>query len=554
MRAVIYARYSSTNQREASIEDQIRVCRAHIDGQGWDYATAYRDQAISGATVLRPGYQQLLEDARRGRFDVVVAEALDRLSRDQADVASLFKQLAFHGIRIITLAEGEISELHVGLKGTMNALFLKDLAQKTHRGLEGRVRQGKSGGGLCYGYKTVPGKIGERRIDPDEAAVIRRIFADFAKGKAPRSIARALNAAETPGPHGRQWRDTAIRGHLQRGTGILNNELYIGRLVWNRLRYLKDPETGRRVSRRNPCEDWIVEEVPHLRILDDDLWQTVKLRQGEIAAQPGVRKIKQSRFWERRRARHLLTGLVFCGDCGGGFAAAGRDYLACSAARGRGTCANRRSIRRGDLEGVILEGIKERLMAPDLVAEFIAAFTQEVNAARASADQTRKRMEQELTSVARKLDGLIEAIAEGFRADGLQRRLVGLEARKVELEGLLKDPAPAPTRLHPNLAELYRRKVSALEAALADPEIRDEALAILRPLIEKVVLHPIEGGFEIELVGEIVAMVALGQNADPPKAKRAALDEAARCSVKVVAGARSLPFRTPVSAFVPIPG
>ena len=189
-----------------------------------------------------------------------------------------------------------------------------------------------------------------------------------------------------------------------------------------------------------------------------------------------------------------------------------------------------------------------------IFAEFVTAFTREVNAARASADQTRQRMEQELTSVARKLDGLIEAIAEGFRADGLQRRLDQLEARKAELEGLLAAPAPAPTRLHPNLAEVYRRKVSELQAALDDPEIRDQALAILRPLIEKVIMSPCDQGFEIELRGEIVAMVALGQNAGPPNAKQAALDEAARCSVKVVAGARYQPFRTPVSAFVPIPG
>ncbi len=537
MRCAVYARYSSDNQRDDSIEDQVRLCRAHIEQAGWAYLNAYTDRALSGATTLRPGYQKLLEDARAGVFEIVVAEALDRLSRDQADVATLYKQLSFHGIKLVTLAEGEISELHVGLKGTMNALFLKDLAQKTRRGLEGRVRQGKSGGGICYGYKTVEGKTGDRRIDPDEAAVIRRIFVDFAKGKSPRSIARALNAEGIPGPHGRQWRDTAIRGHLQRGTGILNNELYIGRLVWNRLRYIKDPETGKRVSRRNPKSDWIVEEVPHLRILDDDFWHAVKVRQDEIAARPGVQKIKESHFWERRRARHLLTGLVFCGDCGGGFAAVGRDYLACSAARGRGTCANRRSIRRHDLEKVILDGLKERLMAPDLVAEFVAAFTKEINSVRANADQTRKRQEQELAGITRKLDGLIEAIAEGFRAESLQQKLAEFEARKIELEDLLAGPAPAPVRLHPNLAEIYRRKVSELEDALAEPEVRDEALSILRPLIEKIVLRPQENGFEIELIGEIVAMVALGQEARTPKTKKAALDAGTTCSVKVVAGA-----------------
>ena len=154
-RAVIYARYSSVNQRDASIEDQIRQCKAHVEHQGWRLTNTYTDRAISGASPLRPGYQKLLEDARSGLFEVVVAEALDRLSRDQEHVASLFKILSFVDVRLVTLAEGEVGELHVGLKGTMNALFLKDLALKTRRGLEGRVRAGFSGGGICYGYDVV---------------------------------------------------------------------------------------------------------------------------------------------------------------------------------------------------------------------------------------------------------------------------------------------------------------------------------------------------------------------------------------------------------------
>jgi site-specific DNA recombinase len=98
--AVIYARYSSGLQRDASIEDQIRICRARIKLEGWQYRHAYTDRAISGASALRPAYQSLLEDLRRGQFDVVVSEALDRLSRDQEDVAGLFKRLRFAGVRL----------------------------------------------------------------------------------------------------------------------------------------------------------------------------------------------------------------------------------------------------------------------------------------------------------------------------------------------------------------------------------------------------------------------------------------------------------------------
>lgn len=108
--------------------------------------------------------------------------------------------------------------------------------------------------------------------------VVRSIFRDYAAGISPRAIARKLNRKGVPGPSGRLWRDTTIRGHVTRGTGILNNELYVGRLVWNRPTYLKDPKTGRRRSRLNPPELWILHEVPALRVVDNDVWDTVKAR------------------------------------------------------------------------------------------------------------------------------------------------------------------------------------------------------------------------------------------------------------------------------------
>jgi DNA invertase Pin-like site-specific DNA recombinase len=333
---VIYARYSTDLQSASSIDDQVRLCRERLEHDGHELVKVYSDRAVSGATLIRPGIQLLLEEASRGSFHLVYAEALDRISRDQEDAAGFFKRMTFAAVTIVTLAEGEINELHVGRKGTMNALFLKDLAQKTRRGLQGRVLQGLSGGGLCYGYELVPGETGSRRVKASEAKVVQGIFRDFATGLSPRAIAKKLNQKGIPGPSGRPWRDTTIRGHFGRGTGILNNELYIGRLVWNRLTYLKDPKSGRRRSRHNPPEKWIVQDVPTLRIVDDDLWQAVKVRQGSIRASERVANARATRFWERRRSRHLLSGLVRCQECGSRYAAVGRDYLACSAARGSG--------------------------------------------------------------------------------------------------------------------------------------------------------------------------------------------------------------------------
>jgi len=151
---------------------------------------------------------------------------------------------------MITLAEGPISELHIGLKGTMNALFLKDLADKTRRGLRRRIEVSRSGGGNSYGHDVVrkigpngEPEAGERTINDAEATAIRRVFADYAKGISPRAIAKALNTENVPGPSVKGWGTSTIHGNPKRGTGILN----IGRLVWNRPSCVKNPETGKGV-------------------------------------------------------------------------------------------------------------------------------------------------------------------------------------------------------------------------------------------------------------------------------------------------------------------
>jgi site-specific DNA recombinase len=229
VKVAIYARYSSDNQRDASIADQLRVCRAFAERQGWGICEEYADHAVSGATLLRAGFQALMRDALNRRFDVVLAESLDRFSRDQEDTAGLFKRLTFAGVNIVTLAEGDITHLHIGFKGTMNALFLKDLAEKTHRGLRGRIEDGKSAGGLCYGYRVVKtfnaGAVttGEREIEPAEARLVERIFRDFIAGVSPKQIAKNLNREGIAGPFGGAWSPSTIYGNHQRGTGILNN-------------------------------------------------------------------------------------------------------------------------------------------------------------------------------------------------------------------------------------------------------------------------------------------------------------------------------------------
>src|SRR5262249_29996265 len=235
---------------------------------------------------------------------------------------------------------------------------------------------------------------------------------------------------------GQAWGDTTIRGHALRGTGILHNELYIGRLVWNRQRYVKDPHTGKRLGRLNPSSEWLITEVPDLRIVDQALWDHVQARLGNIRQSPMVTKSRATAFWTRRRARHLLTGLVHCGACGGIVSPVGKDYLACRNAR-KGICTNRRGFRRAIFESLILDGLKSRLMAPERVKEFIAEFHREINRQRRDREIEHGLRRRELEDVSRKIDGLINAIADGLRTPGLKSKLEELEARKHELAALI---------------------------------------------------------------------------------------------------------------------
>ncbi|TVV74642.1 recombinase family protein [Sphingomonas solaris] len=541
MKVALYARYSSDSQRDASIADQLRVCRAHAERQGWQIIEEYTDHAISGASLLRPGIQAMIADALSGRFQLVLAEAMDRLSRDQEDIAGLFKRMAYGDVKIITLSEGEVTQLHVGLKGTMNALFLKDLADKTRRGLRGRVEQGKSGGGNSYGYTVVKqfdahGEAvrGDRTIHADQAAVVRRIFSDYAAGKSAKRIAVELNREGISAPNGGDWGFSTINGNPKRGTGILNNELYVGKLIWNRQRFVKDPATGKRQARLNAPEDRITQEVPELRIIDDETWSMVKARQSAMRAEkpePDASTLSTAR--DRKRPRYLLSGLTRCGCCGGGYSMISSEMLGCSTARNKGTCDNRTNMRRDELEARVLAALRHHLMEPALFAEFCEEFTREMNRIRSAGSETLEASRAQIRKIDRDLDRLVDMILRGGAADRLNERMVRMEARKRELEAVVaqsKEPAPL---LHPEMAGYYRRQVESLHEALnSGPEAeRLKAADLLRSLISAIVLTPSDSGLEMDVQGDLAGILTIASNAKSPAILRAGLSQ-----VEMVAG------------------
>ena len=531
-KVAIYARYSSDRQSERSIEDQVRLCRERAAREGWTVVDVFPDFALSGATRDRPGLNAMV--ARAADFDVVLSEALDRISRDQEDIAAIWKRVEFVGCRLVTVSEGPISELQVGFTGTMSAVFLKNLADKTRRGQIGRVAAGRIPGGLCYGYEAdvqvlANGGIdrGRRRIVPEQAEVVRRIFTWRAEGRSASFMVKQLNRERIPGPTGGPWRISTICGSRQRRNGILNNELYVGRIVYNRQRFVRDPATRKRISRPNPESEWKHQDVPELRIVEQHVWDAVAALENAPERAAGMR---------RKPSKRLLSGLVRCGTCGGTFTVVGAERWGCSTARATGTCSNTRTISTVQLEHRVLDALRTRLLQPDLVEAFVEEYRLTTEAARKEIAASQEKVERARAKVTGRIERLTDMMADGIGDYAeMKGRLAAALAERAEIDRRREDAEVAPAvALHPNLAEAYRRNVEKLTEALNAPELEaGEARLALRNLIELITAEPRAEGRGVDLLvhGRLAQILHIAND-------RPDLSQGGRMQ-NVVAGARS---------------
>ncbi|MEO0636981.1 MAG: recombinase family protein [Pseudomonadota bacterium] len=457
-----------------------------------------------------------MSDAGNGLFDVVLGEALDRFSRDQEDTAGFYKRMHFADVTVFTVTEGDITPLHIGLKGTMNELFLKDLARKTRRGLRGRIDQGRVGGGNSYGYDVVrelgpDGLVdrGRRSINEVKAEIVRWIFEQYVLGVSPAAMAKDLNRRKVPSPSGGEWGPSTIYGNRQRGNGILNNELYIGRLVWNRQTFRKNPDTGKRVSRMNPREEWVIKAVPDFRIIPQELWDAAKEKQGNYNK-------REVPLHKKNRPVYLLSHMVKCGCCGGGYAMHNKTHLACSTAKNKGTCDNRKTIIRVDLEEQVIGAIREHLMNSDLTAEFCRAYNDQLNLLNRQHNQSRERYNRELNGLEKERQSIIQSISGGVPPELIKDQAVRVHNRMTELKELLANSREEKVIFHPKMADRYQQEIERLIETLNEKEARPEARNILRSMIEKVVLTPSEDGerLVVDLVGDLAGILTIATAKD----------------------------------------
>lgn len=460
-RAAIYARFSTDLQSERSIEDQIALCRSYAEREAMTIVATFDDKARSGASIIgRDGLMRLMDQSREGTFDIVIVEALDRLSRDMEDLAGIHKRLTFRGVEIRAVHDGTANTVMVGLRGLVGQLYREDNAQKVRRGMAGVLRDGRSPGGKAYGYRPVAGERGRLEIVPAEAEIVRRIFAAYAAGEAPRAIAAALNREGVPPPRGRWWRASVIYGNRPRGYGLIFNPIYGGRLLWNRTRMVKDPDTGRRVSRINPKSEWHTADVPELRIVAPDLIaaaERVSVDRSHISA-PHL----------HRKPKHLLSGLLKCAACGAGMSVKDRKdrkiRIICTQAKEAGNCDGH-AYRLDRVEQLVVDGLKERLADKEALELYVRTYNAERQ--RLSADLRRSRgdIERRIAGLDRERLRLVDQYAKGFIEEGeVERRVPSLLAEKAQLQSevaTLADP-PKVIALHPMALRHYRAAVDQI--------------------------------------------------------------------------------------------
>ena len=279
--------------------------------------------------------------------------------------------------------------------------------------------------------------------------------------------------------------------------------------------------------RLNPQSEWVKVDVPELRIIDDDLWQAVKERQAALA-KAYAKQITASRnviakaLNATHRPRTLLSGLLVCGCCGGSYARRGQDRYACMTHIRSGGCTNRRTIARERLEARVLDGLKQKLMVPEVAAEAMRAYADETNRLNRERRTHGEADRKALADIERKLKDIVAAIEDGGYTRMLSDRLRELEAQQDQIaDRLAQAPIDIPD-IHPNVADIYRRKVARLADALNHPEDSHEATAALRGLIERIVLTPgrKRGELHATLHDELGTIPRLRENPKTPLAKR----------------------------------
>lgn len=408
--AVIYARYSSHNQKDASIEQQVAECMEHAKSLGVPVIGTYADRAISGKTDKRPQFQKLMRDAAKGRFSFVLAWKSNRIGRNMLQAMMNEQKLNDYGIKVL-YAEEDFDDTAAGrfaLRSMMNVnqFYSENMAEDIQRGLMDNAKQCKVCGAIPFGYKV--SKDHKYEIDEPKATIVREIFQRIASGNTISEIVRDLNDRGIRNRLGRPFNNNSF-------TGVLENERYRGIYIYRDIRI----EGG----------------VP--RIISDELFFRV---------QEALRMKKNPRYTGRRKGSetYMLTGKLFCGECespmvgvsGTSMTGDLHYYYYCQTQRKTHTCT-KKAIKKELIETAVAALIAEYCLSDEII-ELIAEKTIAHNK-EALENSPVGLYESELAAVAKGIKNIMKAIESGIITPTTKKRLLELESKQAELKAKIFD-------------------------------------------------------------------------------------------------------------------
>ena len=454
--AVIYARYSSSRQRDVSIDQQVSACRAYADQQGWNVSRVYADHAITGTTDQRPSFQQMIRDASALAWSKVIVYAFDRFARDRYDSAVYKHALKENGVRVLSVTE-QVTDDPAGV--LMESIF-EGFAEYYSRELQRKIRRGlryNAENCIASGAHTIPlgydrGPDGRYRLNPAEAALVQEAFRRYGAGETMAAIARDFNARGITTKRGKPWSRSSFHA-------LLKNERYAGVFIWKDVRV----EGG----------------VPVIISRED--FDRVQRR---IAAEAENRVDRR----DRGHGLYVLTGRAVCGLCGCGLtgvSGVGRHgdrhaYYYCSGRR-KGSGCELKPIPRDQLEGLVARSVLELVLTDDTIewmAEYAAAHQRQEDT-----DAEISRTQDALKASKKAAGNILAAIEKGTYTDTTADRLRELEAE----------------------AHLLEARLCELQSTIADTFTADEIKAALQLLREGELSDP---DYQQALIDAIVRAVS----------------------------------------------
>ncbi|WP_177238063.1 recombinase family protein [Paenibacillus sp. 1_12] len=487
-RAVAYVRFSSDNQRDESIDAQVRAIKAYCKQNGFDFVNTYADRAKSATSDKRPKFLQMIADSDKGLFDILIVHKLDRFSRDRYDSVKYKRKLKKNGIQLLSVTENldgspESIMMESVIEG-MAEYYSKNLAREVMKGLKETAYQCKHTGGFApIGYAVDP-VTKKYIINEEEVGIVEITFSMFLAGHGYNQIIDVLTEKGYKSRYGRPIGKNTLNN-------ILRCEKYTGTYIFN-VTDGKDAEGKRNGNRKKADEDVIRVEGGMPEIISKEAFQQVQDKINGNKQAPGSYKAKEL---------YMLSGLCVCGECLNNLGTAysmmgnvkhsGRNKLKYVSYR----CGNRDrtkecknpELRREYIEAYVISQLEEKVFNDDA----IPVITKQLNDFRKSKETNIKsekaRLKKSLTGIERQIENIINAIAGGISNSSLNDKLEGLEQQKLELSQKLIE-AEAIKEKAAITEDTLRQLLSQFKTHLAEKNI-PEIKKFIASYVEKVIIY-----------------------------------------------------------------